>query len=138
MRSGCATGLATCSVIAPPGAWWDPERRAARVVAADPGTVIEQLLAVLAIRDEVHAPALLLETALDVLTDGGVVFDYEDLHSSKVRGEAQGRLLGCVSCLTLYDQQYQVGRTHWTQDPLLSYRSLTRLFWLAMASLSLS
>ena len=35
---------------------------------------------IVAVRDEIDAPALFLKAPLDELADGRVVFDYEDFH----------------------------------------------------------
>jgi len=37
-------------------------------------------LPIVAVRDEIDAPALFLKAPLDELADGRVVFDYEDFH----------------------------------------------------------
>jgi hypothetical protein len=37
-------------------------------------------LPVVAVGDEIYAPALLLKAPLDELSNGGIVFDYEDFH----------------------------------------------------------
>ncbi len=37
-------------------------------------------LAIVAIRDEINAPALFLKAPFDELSDGRIVFDYEDFH----------------------------------------------------------
>src|SRR6185369_13898480 len=58
-------------------------------------------LAIVAVGDEIHAPALFLEAPLHELSDGGIVFNDEDFHrGSIVQAMQRADIVSALSIVT--------------------------------------